>query len=270
MNRKISITMMQETLKRIFTIRWNPDKDLLAIAVTVLLVSGGISIATNIAGQQDRGGIPYFIVYAVFTAALCGVSLPVIWTVFVRRRPLTDLGMTRKWLHRSHFIQLVFVILQFAGIMGKVQFPPLEQLLPLIGLAMFIGFFETVFWRGWVQMRLEAAFGIFPSVVLSAALYALHYLAYGASPAELLSLFLAGLLYSIVFRLTSNVLIIWPVFLPMRILTNLINAGTTTPAISVIGLFGVWLMMLGMIRLAGRYHQAHASLPDMPLSKASQ
>lgn len=256
MNRKFSIPMIREVLKQIFTVRWKPDQDLMMVAISLLLVVAGISIATNIAGQQDRGGVSYFILYAVFTVSLCGIGLPLYWTVFVRHRSLAALGMTRKWLHRSHFIQLVFVTLQFAGIMGNVQFPPLEQLLPLIGLAMFIGFFEAVFWRGWVQMRLEAAFGIFPAVVLSAALYALHYIAYGASPAELLPLFFAGLMYSIVFRLTNNVLIIWPVFLPMRILINLINDGTTIPMTSAFGLFGVWLFMLGLIRLTGRYHQA--------------
>ncbi|WP_082390016.1 CPBP family intramembrane glutamic endopeptidase [Ornatilinea apprima] len=270
MNRKISIHVMQETLKQIFTFHWNPNKDLIAVAVTVLLVMGGISIATNINGQQDRGGIPYFIVYAVITAALCGVALPLYWTVFIRHRSLESLGMTRKWLRRSHFIQLIFVILQFAGIMGKVQFPPLAQLLPLIGLAMFIGFFETVFWRGWVQTRLEAAFGILPSVVLSAALYALHYLAYGASLVDLLSLFLAGLLYSIVFRLTSNVLIIWPVFLPMRILISLINDGRTISMPAVLGLFGVWLLMLGLVRVAGQYHQTHTQLPITILPVGSE
>lgn len=266
MNRKLSTTTVTESLKQIFTFRWNPDKDLIMVAVSQLLVMGGISIATNIAGQNDRSGIAYFIMYAVIAVALCGVGIPLYWTVIVRRRPLTDLGMTRKWLHRSHFIQLIFVILQFAGIMGKVQFPPLEQLLPLIGLAMFIGFFEAVFWRGWVQMRLEAAFGIFPSVVLSAALYALHYLAYGASFAEIIPLFFAGILYSVVFRLTSNVLIIWPVFLPMRLLVKLINDGATISTPSVFGFFGAWLLMLGLVRLAGRYHKAHTPLPGTVVS----
>jgi hypothetical protein len=266
MNRKISTTAIAESLKQIFTFRWKPDKDLIVVAVSLLLVVGGISIATNIAGQNDRSGVAYFLMYAVVTVALCGIALPLYWTVVVRRRPLTDLGMTRKWLHRSHFIQLFFVILQFAGILGEVQFPPLEKLLPLIVLSMFIGFFETVFWRGWVQTRLEASFGIIPSVVLSSALYALHYFAYGVSPAQILPLFFSGILYSVVFRLTSNILILWPVFQPMRLLVNLIDDGTTISTPSVFGLFGVWLLLLGLIRLAGRYHKTHILPSDAAVS----
>jgi membrane protease YdiL (CAAX protease family) len=262
MNRKLSPTVILTALKQIFTFYWRPDKDLLLVALSLFLVTTGIGLASNLAGPNERGGIPYFVVYAVLTAALCGVGLPLYWTVIVRHRPLSDLGMTKKWLRRSHFIQLFFVLLQFAGFMGTIQFPPFEKLLPLIGLAMFIGFFETVFWRGWVQMRLEAAFGIFPAVVLSAALYALHYLAYGASFTALLPLFFAGVLYGIVFRLTNNVLIIWPVFLPMRLLINLINDGVSIAPLAVLGLFGVWLFMLGLIRLAGRYHQTQPDLSN--------
>lgn len=263
MNRKLSPTIILTTLKQIFTLRWKPDKDLIIVALSLFLVTGGIALATRLNGPNDRSGIAYFIVYAVLTAALCGVGLPLYWTVIIRRRPLSELGMSRKWIRRSHFIQLFFVVLQFAGIMGKISFPPLDKLLPLIELAMFIGFFETIFWRGWVQMRLEAAFGIAPAIVLSAALYALHYLAYGTPAAALMPLFFAGLLYAIIFRLTNNVLIIWPVFLPMRLLINLINDGATITPVAVLGLFGAWLFMLGLIRLAGRYHPAQTPLSNV-------
>jgi hypothetical protein len=52
----------------------------------------------------------------------------------------------------------------------------------------------------------------------------------------------------------------------MRLLINLINDGATIPMISVFGLFGVWLFMLGLIRVAGRYHQAQTPLSNAAIS----
>lgn len=266
MRRKISLSAIKEMLKQVFTIRWNPNKDLMIVVISLLLVTAGIALATRIIGQNEHGGMAYFIIYAVLSILLCGISLPVYWTVVARQRPLSDLGMSKKWLHRSHFIQLIFALLQFVGLLGAIKFPPLERLLPLMGLALFIGFFEAIFWRGWVQTRLEASLGIAPAVILSAVLYALHYLAYGSSLTDLLSLFFAGVLYGIVFRLTRNVLIIWPIFQPMRLLVNLISNGTTVSLPLVFGLFGVWCLILGLIRCAGQYAQAQTPRPTPNLS----
>jgi hypothetical protein len=43
--------------------------------------------------------------------------------------------------------------------------PTLASLLPLAALSLTIGFFEAVFWRGWVLLRLEEAFGLVPTLI---------------------------------------------------------------------------------------------------------
>ena len=41
----------------------------------------------------------------------------------------------------------------------------MASLLPLAALSLTIGFSETVFWRGWVLLRLEEGFGIVPTLI---------------------------------------------------------------------------------------------------------
>ena len=98
----------------------------------------------------------------------------------------------------------------------------MSDLVPLIALALAIGFFEALFWRGWVQLRLEEAFGLIPALILGSALYALYHIGYGMPASEMVFLFFIGLMFAIVFRLTKNIFILWPLFQPMgRILLDI-------------------------------------------------
>jgi hypothetical protein len=45
------------TLKQIFAVRWNPNRDLVAVAVSWLLVVGALFTANVIVGQEVWGGI---------------------------------------------------------------------------------------------------------------------------------------------------------------------------------------------------------------------
>ena len=89
------------TLKQVFTLRWNPNKDLAVVALSWILVVGALYTATAIVGQAVWGGMAYFFHYAVVGAALCGVGIPLYWMTVVRRRPIADLGIATHWLGRS-------------------------------------------------------------------------------------------------------------------------------------------------------------------------
>jgi len=90
-----------------------------------------------------------------------------------------------------------------------------SSLLPLAALSLTIGLFEAVFWRGWVLLRLEEAFGIVPAILLGSLLYAAYHVGYAMPTSEIAFLFLVGVMYAVAFRLTRSVFILWPLFQPM-------------------------------------------------------
>lgn len=247
-------------LKQVLSIRWNPNKDLAVVALSWLLVVGAFYTATVIVGQAVWDGMAYFLLYAVVGATLFGVGLPLYWMTVVRRRSIADLGITTDRLGLSLMLQAVFATLLYFGTLAKVQLPPVEQLVPLVALALTIGFFEAVFWRGWVLLRLEEAFGIVPAIVLGSALYAAYHIGYNMPASEMIFLFFIGILFSVVFRLTKNILILWPVFQPMGQLVTLIKDRLTLPLMAALGFAEVLVLMLVFVWLARRYQMKHATL----------
>jgi hypothetical protein len=239
--------------------RWKPSKDLAAIGVSWLLVTGTLYTATIIIGPETGGGLPYFGLYAILAATLFGIGLPLYWTVVVRKSSVADLGLTTRFLWISLGIQLVFAARQFAGAFRGVAAPSATALLPLVGLALAIGFFEAVFWRGWILLRLEEAFGLVPAVLLGSALYAAYHLGYGMPLQEMVFLFFIGVLYAVAFRLTRSVFILWPLFQPMGQLVTLLRDGLSLPPIAALGFTEVLALMWVLVWLAARHHRKAAA-----------
>jgi uncharacterized protein len=179
--------------------------------------------------------------------------------VVVQRRPLSDLGFTTRWLGLSLVLQLIFALLQYAGTLAKAQLPPFEELVPLVALALAIGFFEAVFWRGWVLLRLEESFGTVPAILLGSVLYAAYHIGYAMPASEMIFLFFIGIMFAVVFRLTKNIFILWPIFQPMGQLVTLIKDGLSLPLLASLGFFEVLIVMLVLVWLAARYQKKHPS-----------
>jgi hypothetical protein len=161
---------IKQTLRTIFTFHWNPGLDLVAVLVSWVLVTGTLFTATVIVTADAGGGLPYFLLYAILGATLFGVGMPLAWMVVYRKRPIQDLGLTTKYLGVSIVLQLVFAALQYIGTLAQVEVPVLREVAPLLALALAIGFFEALFWRGWVFWRLEEAFGLIPAVLVGSLL----------------------------------------------------------------------------------------------------
>jgi uncharacterized protein len=250
--------MLATTIKQNFTVRWQPGRDLGAVLVSWILVVGALYTATVVVGAQAWGGMAYFILYAVLGAGIFGVGVPLYWTVVVRRCPLSDLGLTTRWLWLSLGLQIIFAGLQYAGTLAKGGLPTFERFVPLVALSLAIGFFEAVFWRGWVLLRLEAAFGLIPAILLGSALYAAYHIGYGMPLDEMVFLFFIGVMYSVLFRLTKNIFILWPVLQPMGQLVTLIKDGLELPLLASLGFVEVLIGMLVLVWLAGRYAQKNA------------
>jgi hypothetical protein len=139
-------------VKQIVTVRWQPNRDLLAVAVSWLLVTGSLWIATNVVGSTAAGGMAYFAFYGVLAATVFGLGIPLYWTVGVRRRPVSDLGITTRLLGLSLVLQVVFAALQFVPTLAKTQLPPLAEFLPLVALSLRMGC-RCRCWRRWASLK---------------------------------------------------------------------------------------------------------------------
>lgn len=257
-------TQVKATLGRAMTVYWKPDGDLAVVAISWVLVVGAFYTASVIVGQNVWGGIAYFILYAVLGASLFGIGIPLYWMIVVRKRSLADLGLSTRWLGVSLVLQFSFAALQYLATLAQVRLPPLEEFAPLVALALCIGFFEAVFWRGWVLLRLEEAFGILPAILLSSALYAAYHVGYGMPTSEMVFLFFVGIMFAVVFRLTKNVLILWPVFQPMGQLVTLVKDGLALPFLSTLGFAEALILMLVLVGLAARYQRTRHQRDNMP------
>jgi membrane protease YdiL (CAAX protease family) len=252
-----------KSFNQILVFRWKPNIDLAIVALSWVLVVGALYAATFIIGQEVWGGMGYFLTYALLGATIFGVGLPLYWMVIHRRQPLSAIGLTTKnWTIRIG-LQVMFSLI--IDIPRLLQAPSIsfEQLFPLLSLALTIGFFEAVFWRGWVQLRLEESFGIIPAIILASILYAAYHVGYGMKGEEIFSLFFIGLMFAAVFRLTKSILILWPFFQPLGQLITLINDQLILPMISAVGFIEAFVVMLVLIGLAARYLKKHQDVKEM-------
>jgi membrane protease YdiL (CAAX protease family) len=88
--------------------------------------------------------------------------------------------------------------------------------------------FELVFFYAFMRTLLERAFGILPAIVLTALFYSFHHV--GFEP-EFGKLFLVGLLYAGAYRLGRSALVIFPFFLGVGGIYDVLVQGRNVAAI---------------------------------------
>lgn len=246
---------LKQAIKQVFTFHWKPGSDLIVLAVSWLLVVGTLYTATKIVTPEAGGGGPYFLLYAGLMATVFGMGIPLLWTVIIKKRPLSDLGLTwRRW-RLSLLIQAVLTAVLYV-IGPDLEAESFKTLLPLIALSLAIGFFEAVFWRGWVLNTLERSFGVIPAVLAGSLLYSVYHVGYGMTADEMVFLFFIGIMFAVVFKLTGSILILWPFFQPLGQLIN-ISKDLDLPLLATVGFGEALIVMIAMVWLAGKYYRKH-------------
>jgi membrane protease YdiL (CAAX protease family) len=174
------------------------------------------------------------------------VALPVLYTVLVRGRSLADVGLTMRHLLPSLILGLLLGWDTYRNTLATLDAVWTREALPLVVMALAVGLFEAIFFRGWLQLRFEEAFGVVPGVVLGALCYSLYHVGYGMSWNEMLFLFGLGLVFAAVFRLTKNVAVLWPFYTPIGGLYTNLTEGLTMPFEATYG----FLLTLGLMLAA--------------------
>jgi uncharacterized protein len=228
----------------------------------VLLLYVGVVAALYLAFQVftvDRT-LGLFLCYAA--GLILGVVGPVIYTVWMRGRPLADLGLTTKNWRQAVGLGLVLGLIQFFLTLYGYDLPAPVDWVPLLTMSLMVGLFEAIFFRGFVQTRLSASFGTVPGVVAAAALYALYHVGYGMGMREMAFLFGLGLVYGIAYACVNNVLVLWPVLIPLgSFYNNLQSGGFELPWASIAGFVDVLGIMFAAIWIAHRRERRAVKSP---------
>lgn len=225
-------------------------RDLAMIAALYLAVVGLLRLAFVVFGTSNLWGL--FLSYAA--ALLLGVAGPVLYSVWFRQRPLHTLGIGNHNLRATLVLGGVLASIQFAMTLWNVKLPAPVDWVPLLVMSLMVGLFEAIFFRGFLQTRLEASFGTVAGVAGAAALYGAYHVGYGMGGDEILFLFGLGVIYSIAFRLVDNILVLWPLLTPLGAFFNNLQAGDIDlPWASIAGFADVMAVMAVVIWLAVRH-----------------
>jgi hypothetical protein len=229
--------------------------DLAMVAVLYLAIVGMLRLAFTVFTTANVAGL--FLSFA--GGLLLGVGGPVAYSTWIRRRPLRNLGLGTHALRPTLALAVVFGGIQFVIMFWGYSLPAPVDWVPLLVMSLTIGLFEAIFFRGFVQGRLEESFGTAPGVLGAAALYALYHVGYGMGATEIVFLFGLGVVYAIAYRLVNNILVLWPLLTPIGALFNNLEAGDIElPWASIAGFANVLVAMATIIWLAAR-HQRKAA-----------
>jgi hypothetical protein len=229
-------------------LHWRPSRDTIVALASYVLVVAGLYTAFQVF-TTDRVAAN-FITFGPVTLAGLGVALPLLYTVLVRRRPLADLGLTVDRLLPSLILSLLLGWDTYRNTLATLDVVWTREAVPLIVMALVVGLFEAVFFRGWLQLRLEEAFGLVSSLILGALCYSLYHVGYGMTGDEMLFLFGLGLVFAAFYRLTKNVAVLWPLYTPIGGLYTNLSEGLTMPFEATYGFLLTLGLMAGAIALA--------------------
>jgi membrane protease YdiL (CAAX protease family) len=225
-------------------------RDLTAIAVMYVAVVALLAAAFRGFSTDHVAGL--FLCFA--GALLVGTVGPVVYTVWVCRRPLADLGLRRDNWALTLRLALLFGGVQFALTLWGYDLPAAEDWVPLLVMALVVGVFESIFFRGFVQGRLEEAFGSRVGIAGAAVLYGAYHVGYGMGLREMLFLTGLGVVYAVAYALPRNVFVLWPLLTPVGSFFANVEAGDIDlPWASIMGFADVLALMVAAIWLGARH-----------------
>lgn len=237
-------------------IRWRPNQDTIVAFISYLFVVAALFAAFQVF-TTDRVAAN-FITFGPIALAGLGVGLPVFYTVLVRHRPLSELGLTTYQLLPSLALGLILGWDTYRNTIGELDMTLTRAVVPVITMALAVGLFEAIFFRGWLQLRFEAAFGLIPALILGALCYSLYHVGYGMDVEELFFLFGLGLVFGAFFRLTRSIFVLWPFYTPVGGLFTNLSDGLALPFEATYGFLIVLLLIAVIIGAGYKYSRREA------------
>lgn len=199
-------------------VRWEPDWDtLFALATMFYMIPSYYLMANN---RHQLAGYNF-----LFTSLFVLVLLPAYYVLKVRGESLEQLGFSKQQWLPSLLISLVIVLRLIPRIFGLLSTVPPELVLPTVifnGLCLW----EPFFVHCWVQLRFERAFGVIPGILAAGLCLGSYHI--GTYPLGMvIVLGMVGLIFGVVFRLTRNLLILWPLAWTVASTMGTVSGGFT-------------------------------------------
>jgi CAAX protease family protein len=243
------------------TPRTGARTDLLAIATMYVAVVALMRLAFVGFTTDHVAGL--FLSFAA--ALLVGVVGPIYYTVWRRHASLTDLGLHVGDWRVTTVLALLFAGVQFALTLWQYDLPAPVDWVPLLVMALVVGVFETIFFRGFVQTRLEAAYGPIGGIGGAAVLYGLYHVGYGMNGGELIFLTGLGIVYAVAFAQTRSALILWPLLTPLGSFFNAVESGDIElPWASIAGFADVLAVMVLATWVGWRHERRRRATTEAP------
>ena len=238
------------------------SRDLAMIAVSYVAVVVAMRLAFVGFGTEHIPGL--FLSFAA--ALLLGVVGPVVYTVWNRGGSLADLGLRRDNWQTTAVLAVLFAVVQFAITLWGYDLPAPVDWVPLLVMALVVGVFESIFFRGFIQNRLEAHFGFRAGVGRAALLYGVYHVGYGMGLADIAFLTGLGVTYAVAFSLARNVLVLWPLSTPLgSFYAQVKNGDIELPWASILGFADVAMVMVAAFWIAHRHEKKRqAATPASP------
>jgi magnesium-transporting ATPase (P-type) len=265
-------------LRAALELRFRPNRDTAVAFALGLLVIGISAILPLFTADAPGDTIAYVLLRDVIMVAGLGFLVPIYYTLFVKKRGAGELGFTKKKWLASLIIGLalgVFFLLNFvgeAGQEGQSVFLDAGAISPVFYL-MLVGAFEVVFFYVFLRQQFEEAFGVLPALALAAAFYSLHHA--GFQP-EFVKLFFVGLIYAATFRLTLNLLAVYPFFWGVGGCWDVLVMSDAVAGSGILNSAARGLLLLALMAAAlacvywkskGTKAAGRPSRPDMPAAK---
>jgi hypothetical protein len=194
---------MGSLAKTIFTLRWQPGRDTVTALVTAVAM-----VPVYYLGVHGRGNLVGVAGFVILGNGILNVLFPAYYLLVYRREEPAELGLTHERLWLALGLSAVCSALFWPRLATEMQLHPSADLVPHL-LFNGLSLWGPLFVFGWLQLRLERAFGILPGVVIAAVCFGAFHL--GTFPVTGVgSLILVGLFYAVLFRIPKNLLAVWP------------------------------------------------------------
>ena len=198
----------------LFRFKFNWTKD-----TWVALLLGGLVVGLSFTLQAFQAkthinAMLSFIVLDLLMKGIIGFTIPLFYILVVRNKSLALFGITKKRWKISLLLGLLFaslLLIQFIlepGNKGKEILIRSNVFIPVFYIFV-AGIFEMTFIYGFLRRIFDESFGVIPGILLTALFYSFHHA--GFQP-EFGKLILVGILYAGVYRITNNLLIVFPFF----------------------------------------------------------
>ena len=187
--------------------RWNLSKSTLAA-----FLSEGVMLLIAYAGLNVFSpGSAIVLALKLLTTVLLCLVFPLCWMKFVEGRNMGSIGITlRRWPIASVFGIAIFV---FSASVYSYGWRSELEIIPSMILGIYSPL-EITFIYGWLQLRFEESFGIVPAILLAALSFLFYHFGYGWYMwIGYIGIFLIGLFMAIIFRISRNLISLWPVAL---------------------------------------------------------